>query len=370
MPNFTFINFNPTPQAPTVRDLIEIEEIGSNLSSVDFDDSNESSYIRSSINKDGDLIKDKATNIVADILTNVQIEFSEKFELYSFLSKNEDFDSYFPFSIWGQEINELKYLTGDVIYLEMFDVLKGFLEIKDARDDNDFLISNMAYFLDSKLDIHFRNNCYYNMLDFVISKIDEKIILADILSCDSTSQYMKVLKGQKVESENFDRLIDAAIIITNLNSREQKNLKDVKKSFSINKKEEDFDFRAHCNEFSKSDIWNKVVNNETALNKFIEKFGVPSEKKNYFFKVSSSMGKNYRIEGIKEGNLQIFFDEVIKGNSELGQKLLDNIEKYIPLKLKEQFEFEKNEAKKVMTYYELQENVPIEAEFVTKKPKL
>lgn len=362
------LNFSPSGRYNQISYLLDGEELSSSLLNYNFQD--EGSEETQQIIRSNERIKDKISEAIADSLIETQIELAEKWEMYVYLMNSGLTTDVFPFKEWDVEIKNIEDGTRDVVHIEMDDILEG---VNLAGNSPNPEISKLAFlnlkaFLGTNLDKNFQNRKYFKLLEYTLS--DNKYIAAK----NNYHNEFNYIIDDLISHSNLDddssskvRLIRFASRIIRIKSRPKAKFGKVKKEIGAEEKNryDKEELKTDLISFLGSELWMKISSNEEYVNKFVEELTIPNRDFNMFCSVGANQsGDRLIVNSYKIDNITLFFDEVVKEDKNLAEKVLNGMEKYTPPALKDEYETIKLRANNIVTYHELNKST----QTITPKP--
>lgn len=301
----------------------------------------------------------------SEVLDSFKNDYDNTFLTYVTLAKNGLVKESFNFRLWAKEAEDIdRETTITNTKLNAHKTLEGIYEL--SKINLDLAKEVFKDFLSSDLDRNSKNIYYFSILQFVADKVLPEVKFVDLLKCSTLKDIEDLISGKSIPANGYKRIVDAAVMFATPNTEVCESIDDVINSVLWSEKlNMTLDgFRAKCREFKNGDIWKAIENDRVTWSEFIKKFLDNPEGLDYFFMV----GKNYydkssgiRFNGVKEGMLGVFFDEVVKGNKDFGSYMLDVLNFAVPNKLvmvaKDSFGPESQEAMKIMEYHHLNEGL-------------
>lgn len=373
--NLSNLNFEPRRLSELVKDLKEIEYLGENVASLDFVTEDGDTKLSRDISKDGDKITETSKHLIFEVVSSLENEFIELFDLFVGLARSGLIEEEFPFDSWNQEFERVEKVTKTTVGIDCKNILEGIIEIYNHnKQDNDLAKINFVNYLASNLDKNTREQYYFSLLDYTARQFNDKLEITELLSGKNHKDYFNTLSSKLhvTTYEATSRLADAATSISTFNYETKEDFDKTWKEIVKDRKEkiEVEQFKKQCEDFEQSTLWGTIKNNPECLNKFISDFGNDVRSAKFFFNTTLYDFKKSKVRGLNSDTITTFFEMVIKDDLELGEKLMVSLSKNLPKILEQDFQNVDSQVKSILNYNHLQKNTTINNVTELKKMKI
>lgn len=373
--NLSNLNFEPRRLSELVKDLKEIEYLGENVASLDFVTEDGDTKLSRDISKDGDKITETSKHLIFEVVSSLENEFIELFDLFVGLARSGLIEEEFPFDSWQKEFERIEKITKTTVGIDCKNILEGIIEIYNHnKQDNDLAKINFVNYLASNLDKNTREQYYFSLLDYTARQFNDKLEITELLSGKNHKDYFNALSSKLhvTTYEATSRLADAATSISTFNYETKEDFDKTWKEIVKDRKEkiEVEQFKKQCEDFEQSTLWGTIKNNPECLNKFISDFGNDVRSAKFFFNTTLYDFKKSKVRGLNSDTITTFFEMVIKDDLELGEKLMVSLSKNLPKILEQDFQNVDSQVKSILNYNHLQKNTTINNVTELKKMKI
>lgn len=373
--NLSNLNFEPRRLSELVKDLNEIEYLGENVASLDFVTEDGDTKLSRDISKDGDKITETSKHLIFEVVSSLENEFIELFDLFVGLARSGLIEEEFPFDSWQKEFERVEKITATTVGIDCKNILEGIIEIYNHnKEDNDLAKINFVNYLASNLDKNTREQYYFSLLDYTARQFNDKLEITELLSGKNHKDYFNALSSKLhvTTYEATSRLADAATSISTFNYETKEDFDKTWKEIVKDRKEkiEVEQFKKQCEDFERSTLWKTIKNNPECLNKFISDFGNDVRSAKFFFNTTLYDFKKSKVRGLNSDTITTFFKMVIKDDLELGEKLMVSLSKNLPKILEQDFQNIDSQVKSILNYNHLQKNTTINNVTELKKMKI
>lgn len=373
--NLSNLNFEPRRLSELVKDLKEIEYLGENVASLDFVTEDGDTKLSRDISKDGDKITETSKHLIFEVVSSLENEFIELFDLFVGLARSGLIEEEFPFDSWNQEFERVEKVTKTTVGIDCKNILEGIIEIYNHnKQDNDLAKINFVNYLASNLDKNSTEQYYFSLLDYTARQFNDKLEITELLSGKNHKDYFNALSSKPCVTtyEATSRLLEAATSISTFNYETKEDFDKTWKEIVKDRKEkiEIEQFKKQCEDFERSTLWKTIKNNPEYLNKFISDFGNDVRSAKFFFNTTLYDFKKSKVRGLNSDTITTFFKMVIKDDLELGEKLMVSLSKNLPKILEQDFQNIDSQVKSILNYNHLQKNTTINNVTELKKMKI
>lgn len=310
------------------------------------------------------LAENKVATLQQKIISDIEKDFNDNLQLYSFMVSNKIEKNYFPFYEWltyFEEVEKKNKIKLNMKYQNVFDMVLDISEV-----DGSLAKGNLAYYL-SKLPGKIKNyNTFFPELEKFVEENFTKASLIDMLCGEDTYGVHKGLVGNHVPLAEKSQLIYAyAVSIPNTSwaFKHQEHAGGLKISFSTS------DYEEIYKEFTTTEIWKRINISHESRRKFAAEILNGDLKDNPFYEMYPP---NSGIEGIREvkwDNLKAFVNYLGKDDVELAEFIMCDILSKVPIDKKDNYASQALQIVNLALGKELQKDLPI-GQIKEKKMKL
>jgi hypothetical protein len=310
------------------------------------------------------LVENKIATLQQKVISDIEKDFDDNLQLYSFMVSNKIEKNYFPFYEWltyFEEVEKKKYLKLNIKYQNVFDMVLDISEV-----DSSLAKGNLAYYL-SKLPGKIKNyNTFFPELEKFVKENFTKASLIDMLCGDDTYGVHKGLVGNHVPlTENSQLIYSYAVSIPNSSwtFKHQKFPGGLIISTGSSNYEEVYE------EFTKTEIWKRINISPQSRKKFAEEILNGDLKENPFYEMYPPFSGIEGIREVKWDNLKAFVNQLSKDDVDLAQFIMDDILSKVPNDKKDSYASQALQIVNLALGKELQKDLPI-GQIKEKKMKL